>query len=162
MQETGTSREIIDGKAVRTLVEAQAIRGATILGQPGGWAILVRYGTNERAVAAQRAQRPRLWRNLNTAAAFVRDDLGVTRFDVDTAEHRPEAIARHRPDQSAALRRTHAAAAHDAWFRAEVEKAIAEADAPDATWIPHEEVREDMRRQREAIEARLAAAGRPL
>jgi hypothetical protein len=162
MQNAEAPREIIDGKAVRTLVEAQAIRGATILGQPGGWAVLVRYGTSERAVAAQRARRPRLWRNLNTAAAFVRDDLGVTRFDVDTMDHQPEANERRRPDQAAALRRTHAAAAHDAWFRAEVEKAIAEADAPDAIWIPHEEVGEDMRRQREAIEARLAAAQRPL
>ena len=32
--------EIIDGKAVQSLVEAQAIRGATVLGQPGGWAVL--------------------------------------------------------------------------------------------------------------------------
>lgn len=147
--------EIIDGKAVRSLVEAQAIRGATILGQPGGWAVLVRYGTAERAVAAQRARQPRLWRNLNSAAAYVRDDLGVVRFEVDTAGHQPDAVARRRPDQAAALRRMHAAAEHDAWFRAEVGKAIAEADAPDAVWIPQEDVEEDMRRQRAALEARL-------
>jgi len=156
MSSARTPPEIIDGRAVRSLVEAHAIRGATILGQPGGWAVLVRYGAAERAVAAQRARRPRLWRNLNAAAAYVRDDLGVARFEVDTVGHKPDPAARRRPDQAAALRRMHAAAEHDTWFRAEVGKAIAEADAPNAVWIPHEEVEEDMRRQREAIEASLA------
>jgi hypothetical protein len=47
------------------------------------------------------------------------------------------------------------AADFDVWFRTEVEQAIAEADAPDAIWIPHDEIREDMRRQRQAIKAIL-------
>jgi hypothetical protein len=153
---TATPPPIIDGKAVRSLVEADAILGATIVGRPGGWAILVRYGATERAVAAQRAKQARLWRNLNSAAAYIREDLGVARFEVDTDGYEPETV-RRRPDQSAALRRMHAAAEHDAWFRAEVEKAIAEADAPGAISVAHEDVQEDMRRQRAGIEARLAA-----
>ncbi|MGO9772639.1 MAG: hypothetical protein ACLPSW_24425 [Roseiarcus sp.] len=72
MAHSSTLPDTIDGKAVQSLVEAQAIRGAVVLGQPGGWNVLVRYGTLERAVAAQRARKPRLWRNLATAAAFVR------------------------------------------------------------------------------------------
>jgi hypothetical protein len=158
MPDVGAQYEIIDGKAVRSMVEAQAILGATILGQPGGWAVLVRFGAAERAVAAQRAHTPRLWRNLNSAAAYVRDDLGVARFEVDTLNHQPDAVVRRRPDQSQALRRAHAAAVHDTWFRNEVAQAIAEADAPGAIWSSHEEVEEDMRLQRLAIEARIAAA----
>jgi len=154
---TATPLPIIDGKAVRSLVEADAILGATIVGRQGGWAILVRYGATERAVAAQRAKQARLWRNLNSAAAYIREDLGVARFEVDTDGYQPETVVRRRPDQSVALRRMHAAAEHDAWFRAEVEKAIAEADAPGAISVPHEDVQEDMRRQRARIEARLAA-----
>ena len=77
-------QKIIDGKAVQSLVDAHAIGGAVVLGQPGGWAVLVRYGALERAVAAQRASRPRAcgatW---TTAAAFVRDELGLARFEVD-------------------------------------------------------------------------------
>jgi hypothetical protein len=38
--------------------------------------------------------------------------------------------------------------------------AIAEADAPDAVWVPHDEVEEDMRLQRAAIEARLSSTAR--
>jgi hypothetical protein len=149
-----TDTEIIDGKAVRTLAEARAIRGAVILGRPGGWSVLVRYGDAERAVAAQRAMTPRLWRTLTAAAAYIRDDLGVARFEVDTEGHRPD--ERRRPDQAAALRRTHAAGEYDRWFRAEVEQAIAEAESPDAVWIEHDEVEEDTRRERAALEARLA------
>lgn len=132
--------EIIDSKAVRSLVDARAIRGATVVGQPGGWTVLVRYGALERAVAAQRGRAPRLWRNLATAAAFVREELGVTRFEVDAEAHEPEAGARHRPDQAARMKARHLAAEHDAWFRAEVEKSVGRADASDAKWIPHDEV----------------------
>jgi hypothetical protein len=33
-----------------------------------------------------------------------------------------------------------AAAAHDAWFRSEVEAGLREADDPNCVWIPHEEI----------------------
>jgi hypothetical protein len=117
-------REIIDGKAIRDLVEARTIQGATILGQPGGWAVLVRHGATEQAVAAQRARKPRLWRNLNTAAAYVRDELGLPRFDVDTAAYDPNAVERTRPDQAERLRRQREAIAHDSWFRGQVREAM--------------------------------------
>lgn len=45
---------------------------------------------------------------------------------------------------------------HDVWFHKEIEQAITEGDTPGAVWIPHEVVREDMRCQRQAIEARLS------
>lgn len=119
-----TPHEIIDSKAVKNLVDAQAIRQAVVLGQRGGWAVLVRYGTQERVIAAQRSRRMRLWRNLNTAATFVREELQMPRFEVDTAEYDPQAATRKRPDQAERLRQQHAAAEHDAWFRAEVQKTL--------------------------------------
>ena len=146
---------IIDGKAVRDLAKARALEGATVLGRPGGWNVLVRDGDGERAVAAQRARSPRLWRNLSTAAEFVRAELGLTRFEVDAGEHSADAAARRRPDQSARMKARHEAAEHDAWFRAEVEKRIAEADSPHAEWVPHEQVMEDL----DARIARLATRG---
>ncbi len=132
--------EIIDGKAVQSLVEAQAIRGATVLGQPGGWAVLVRYGGLERAVAAQRARKPRLWRNLATAAAFVREELGVARFEVDAQAHEPGAGGVRRPDQAARMKAKNEAAGHDRWFREQVEQGLREAADPAAEWVPHEDV----------------------
>lgn len=132
--------DIIDGRAVKSLVEARALRGAIILGQPGGWAVVVRYGAMERAIAAQRARRARLWRNLNTAASYVRKELGLPRFEVDAIEHEPDAIERRRPDTAERQRRARAAVEHDAWFRREVEKTLQKADSADADWISHETV----------------------
>jgi len=155
MPNTHTPPEIIDGKAVKSLVEAHAIRSAVVLGQPGGWAVLVRYGTVERAIAAQRARKPRLWRNLNTAAAFVREELGVPRFEVDTAAHQPDAIPRKRPDQAARLRQQRDAAEHDVWFREQVEIALNEADDPNTKWVSHDVVKADAARQRAELLARI-------
>ncbi len=132
--------EIIDGRAVKGLVEARALRGATIVGQPGGWSVVVRYGSVERAVAAQRARRARLWRNLNTAANYVREELGLPRFDVDSANHEPDAIERRRPDTADRQRRARAAVEHDTWFRGEVEGSLVKADSAEASWLSHETV----------------------
>lgn len=140
MVPSSTLPDTIDGKAVQSLVEAHAIRGATVLGQPGGWAILVRYGAVERAVAAQRARKPRLWRNLATAATFVREELGVARFEVDALNHEPDADRRRRPDQAARMKQKHEAGEHDAWFRGEVEKSLTRADSGEAQWFSHESI----------------------
>ena len=103
--------------------------------------MLVRYGALERAVAAQRAKTPRLWRNLATAAAFVPRRTSASPASRWDAQARGSgAGARRRPDQAARMKARHEAAEHDAWFRAEVEKGIARADSPDAKWVPHEEV----------------------
>ena len=133
-------RDIIDGKALKSLVEVHAIRGATVLGQPGGWAVLVRYSALERAVAAQRAHKPRLWRNLATAAAFVRDELGVARFEVDAEAHKPDVGRPRRPDQAARMKARHKAAEHDKWFREQVETGIKEADDPATQWVSQDDI----------------------
>ncbi|MGE0279085.1 MAG: hypothetical protein AB7P20_00515 [Rhizobiaceae bacterium] len=124
MKPQATVPETIDGKAVRGLVEAKAIKGAVVLGQPGGYAVVVRYGAQARAIAAQRSRRMRLWRNLNTAATFIQNELGVERFEVDMGELDVSATARKRPDTAERQRRLREAAEHDAWFRAQVQEAL--------------------------------------
>ncbi len=49
------------------------------------------------------------------------------------------------PDRTANVE---AAAEHDYWFRAEVQKALTEADDPQVEWVPHEEVERDWAAQR--------------
>lgn len=159
MPRSHTPPDTIDGKAVKSLVDAHAIQSATVFGQPGGWAVLVRYGTNERTVAAQRTQRPRLWRNLNTAAAFVRDELGISRFEVDTADYDPEAIERKRPDQAERLRRQREAADHDAWFRTEVGKTLDGIANGMVGFASHEDHRKRWQKKRAELLARTGQAG---
>jgi len=48
-----------------------------------------------------------------------------------------------------------AADAHDAWFRKQVEQALAEAENPATEWVAHDVVLSDMQSQREAIRASM-------
>lgn len=65
----------------RALVAAGAVRAASLIGQPGGWAIVLRVGVSEQVIEAKRGG-VRLLRSLD-AAARVLDELGLRRFDVD-------------------------------------------------------------------------------
>ena len=49
-------------------------------------------------------------------------------------------------------------AEYDAWFRAEVEQALKEADDPNTEWIPHEQVLQKWRVQRKELRDRARRA----
>lgn len=147
--------ETIDHPTLSRLVEAGAVRGAHVVGQPGGWSVLVKYGMVERALAAQRSRQVRVFRRMETLVSYLKD-IGIQRFDVDAAEYEAEGGRIHsRPDRAEALRRAHEAAAHDKWFREQVEIALKEADDPNTEWVPHEVVKQDMARQRAELLARI-------
>ena len=46
---------------------------------------------------------------------------------------------------------------YDAWFIAEVEEGLREADDPNTVWVPHEEVKANMEAQRQRFLARIKA-----
>lgn len=70
----------VEGFATRT-IQTQ------LIGQPGGWSLLVRYGLAERALAAQRSKQVRVFRKLDTLQAYL-EEIGVRRFEVDAANFR--------------------------------------------------------------------------
>lgn len=109
--------ETIDHGTLARLVEAGVVRGAHVVGQPGGWAVVVRYGAHERSLVTKNSHSVRVWRRFETLATYLKD-MGLTQFDVDAANFdRDSGTATKRPDRSAALKRAHEAAAYDAWFR---------------------------------------------
>lgn len=152
--------DTIDGKAVKTLAMAHALNGAVVLGRPGGFAVLVKYGTNERAIAAQRSRRMRIWRNLNTAAAYVREELGLVRFEIDMTEHDPAAVERKRPDTAERQRQLHEAGEHDAWFRSQVQKAVDGIEEGSNRMISEDEWAERSRLRRADLQGRIDAQAR--
>ncbi len=95
--------DTIKEATLRELVQAQSVRAATVLGRPGGYAISVRYGMTERALATSRGEL-RLF-TLDTASKFLRD-LGLPRFEVDATGYEPGRIRQARPDRATALART--------------------------------------------------------
>ena len=145
--------DTIDHSTLAELVEAGALRGAHVVGQPGGWSLRVKYGAAERALAAQRSRQVRVFRRIETLVSYLKD-VGLEHFDVDAADYEAEG-GRTRPDRAEAMRRAHEAAGHDKWFREQVEEAIKEADDPNTEWVPHEVVKQDMARQRAELLARI-------
>lgn len=145
--------ETIDHSTFAKLAEAGAVRSAHIVGQPGGWGILVKYGMTERALKAQRSQQVRIFRKFETLVGYLKG-VGIVRFDVDAANWDIDSLtARTRPDASEAMKKAHEAAAYDKWLKAEVQEAI---DDTSPT-IPHEEVKKHFASKREALRQRIAA-----
>lgn len=143
--------ETIDHGTLSRLVEAGAVRGAHIVGQRGGWAVMVRYGMHERPLAAQRSRNVRLFRRFETLVSYLKD-IGIAHFDVDAANFDPDSIkTTRRPDRAEALKRAHEAAAYDRWFREQVQAAI---DDPRPS-IPHEEVAAEWQAERAELMKRV-------
>jgi hypothetical protein len=150
---TGT----IDHATLSTLVEAGTVRNAHVVGHPEGWSVEVRFGQNQRTLIAQRGRHTRLFRRLDTLVSYLKE-VGIAEFDVDASAYQPDAGKATRPDRAEAMRKAHEAAAYDAWFREEIQKAIEEADDPNTVWVSHEEVEEDMERQKADLLARMRKA----
>lgn len=134
----------IDTAMARRLVEAAAIRGASIIGQPGGWAVMLRLGTAQKPLGTQRTDKPRVWRSLDRCILYLRNELHIARFDMlDATNHSDAAITggKSRNDASERLRRAHKAAAHDRWFRDQVAQGIKEADDPNTRWVTNDQAK---------------------
>ncbi len=132
----------IDTAMAKRLVEANAILGASIVGMPGGWGVVVKYGTTESPLAAQRSKKVRMWRSLDSCFAYVRNELGIDRFDgLDGSNHTDEgAGVRQRADTAARMKSAHEAAAHAQWLNDKVAASLAD-PAPGFT---HEQVMADV------------------
>lgn len=124
---------------LRELVAAGSVRSATLLGQRGGFAVLVRIGMSERLLA-NRAGQPRLYAKLDTAAKDLRA-WGFGEFIVNVAHYEPGRLRAARPDRSAALKAAHEASAHSNWLRTKLAAAVADPQPP----VSHDQVMADAR-----------------
>lgn len=126
--------ETIDHSTLSKLAEAGVVRSAHVVGQEGGWEILVKYGMTERVLAAQRSHQVRRFRKLETLVDYLKG-VGIARFDVDAVNYDSHSVTAHkRPDRAAAMKDAHEAAAYTKWLKAEIQEAI---DDPSPT-IPHD------------------------
>lgn len=137
----GTTHDTIDQNTLARLIEAGAVRGASIIGQPGGWGVVIQYGMTERALAAKRGT-VRNFARFETLVGYLKK-LGIAKYQVDATQYDPATVKeeRFREDAAERMRRAHEAAAHDKWFRGEVEQALIEADDPATVWLSNEDVK---------------------
>lgn len=114
--------QMIDHATLAHLIDTGAVHAARVVGQSGGWAVQIQYGTSLGQLAAQRSRQVRLFKKLETLVAYLKG-LGLVSFVVDAEKF--ELPATHsRPDRAHALKTVHAAAAYDQWFRQQVQSSI--------------------------------------
>ncbi|MFT0533165.1 hypothetical protein ACMHYJ_10130 [Castellaniella hirudinis] len=146
-----STSETIDHHTLTRLVEAGAVRGATVIGQPGGWSVVVQYGMTERAIAAKRGP-VRVWRRFETLASHLKD-MGLYRYQVDAVNYSPESLktsAPKRPDAAERMRRAHEAAAYDEWLRGKVESSRSDPRPS----IPNDDMKAEFAKRRAALRAK--------
>ena len=110
----------VDHATLEHLVEAGAVRGAHVVGQAGGWGVVVQYGMTERALAAKRGT-VRIFRKFETLAGYLKD-IGILQYQVDAREYNPVAlkIERSRADASNRMKDAHEAVAYRNWLEGKV------------------------------------------
>lgn len=150
-----TTKFTIDTAIAKRMVEAHAIRTASIIGQPGGWSVMLKIGMTEKALGAQRTDKPRIWRSLDRCVDYLKSELHIARFDtLDATNYSNVPVAGNvRNDSAERMRAAHEAAAYNKWLKAEIQEAI---DDPRAS-IPNEEVKRHFVAKREALRKRIAA-----
>ena len=151
-----TRAETIDQATLEHLADAGAIRGASVIGQPGGWGVVFQYGNAERALAVKRGQ-VRLFKKFDTLASYLKQ-IGIEQFRTDTRQFDPAVTTVRRADTSERMKRAHEAAAHDVWFRAQVEQGLTEANDPNTQWVSNEAVKATSAKRRAAWAKKAQAA----
>ena len=151
-----SSTKTITHSTLRSLVDAGAPLGAEVVGEAGGWGVVINYGRASQTLAVQRGE-PRTFRKFETVAAYLKE-LGITDMRVHTGEFAPNALPRATDRRgelaSARMKLAHEAAAHDKWFRDQVGQALAEAHAPNpAPSIPHAVAKANMGKLRAELRA---------
>ncbi len=130
-----TTANTIDHVTLGHLVQAGAIRGADVIGCPQGWGVVVKYGMNERALAARRGT-VRTFRKFETLVGYLKE-LGISQYQVNAANFDAEKLktTRVRPDSAERMRSAFEASAHTKWMQQKVEQSLAD-PRPN---VPHEQ-----------------------
>lgn len=113
----------ISQTTLKTLVEADAVRSASVVGESSGFYIAVKYGETEKVLTA-RTGKVRFFRSMDTVVDYLRMTIGLGRFNVDMKNYDPEKMrdaGRKRPDRKEAMKKVNQAVERDKWFREQIE-----------------------------------------
>ena len=131
----------------RTAFKSGGLRSVAVRATGGSFVVTAQPRSGSQVVLAKtHGGTHRSFRDPGKAIAILHE-IGARKVEVDTSDWSPETAAgeaRRRPDTAERQRLAHEAAAYDAWFRAEVEKTIREADEPGAVFFTNEEVKREM------------------
>jgi hypothetical protein len=132
---------------LRAATQTGGIASVSLKAEGGAFVVAVatRSG-DEGLLVTTRSKEPRRFSDPRKAMLLLRE-MGITTVQVDATAWNPDepSAGVARPDRSAAMKRAHEAAAHDRWFRAQVEEALRAAEDPATIGIQHEQVMAEMK-----------------
>jgi predicted transcriptional regulator len=120
----------ISQTTLKTLVEADAIQSASVVGEASGFYIAVKYGKTEKKLTA-RSGNVRYFRSMDTIVDFLRTTIGIGRFNVEMDNFSPEQMkdaGKKRPDRKEAMQKVNEAVERDKWFRQQIDQGLKSVD----------------------------------
>jgi hypothetical protein len=96
--------KFITHPTLKELIASGSVRRTVLIGQRGGFGVVVSYGEVERQLCGARGS-VRLFASLDTAVPYLKK-LGLSKFEVDAATFEPGRLRKARPDRAEALRHT--------------------------------------------------------
>jgi hypothetical protein len=138
---------------LRATTDAGGISGVTVKAQGGRFFVQILTRKGDAVLSKTRSAEPRCFANPFQAINLLRN-IGIMSGAYDVSQYSPhqKEITRTRPDRAEAMKRTHEAASHDAWFR---EQVAASVDDP-APSVDDEDARQMFARRRKALAKKAA------
>ena len=115
---------LIAPQSLKDLVDANAIRHATVVAENDVFKITVKYGMVERVVSVRTREgqiKERLFSSLDAVARFMREKVHLAQYEVNAANFQPVTKRVKRPDTAIRLKEAHAALSHSDWVQQKVE-----------------------------------------
>lgn len=134
--------KFITPNTLKELVAADAVRSAEVLGEKGGYVVLIKYGQAERVVAARDNTgniKRRTFASLDSVDNFLRKTVHIVDYHVASANFEPAPRQARYEQNAERMKEVHESAAYDKWFRAQVQEAL---DDPRPA-VSHEEVKKE-------------------
>ena len=152
--------ELINPNNLKELIAAQAINGADVVGEKGGFVVLLKVGMTERVLAARDKTgqiKRRLFSSLDAVDKYLRKNLHIVTYQVTSEYFEPAQTQPRYLKNAERLKEVHEAAAYDKWFRAQVEQSLQQANDPNTVWLSNEEVVAASAKRRAAWQEQIQA-----
>lgn len=149
--------ELIAPNSLKDLVDANAIRHATVVADKDVFKVTVKYGMVERTVSVRTREgkiKERVFTSLDAVARFMREKVHLAQYEIDAANFQPTTTRTKRPDTARRLAAAHAALSHTDWLERKVNASRAGlADGTNQRIAPEEweKVRTAKQKQRDAL-----------
>lgn len=114
---------LLSAQSLKELVQAKAIRQATVVADKHVYQLWIQVGDAQRMVSVRTREgktQVRAFSSLDAAARFLREKVQLDHYTVDAANFAPGTPRVKRPDTAQRLRGAHASLSHTQWLEQKV------------------------------------------